>query len=457
MFDVFAALFGRITAIKNVVTAIFLFLAENSVTAAFTAHLVARLLARRVSMFTGPAAEHAPVLFALSEVRIRPDAEVLAASGAFHIKTLPRNDQFRVQHRFFPGGRDASLHAVDPEIAANAKRFGLFLDRMFPIFLKMIGAQAVIGANFWYKQDIHWGNAAQRNGFPYLVLFRESLKVSETEKQALTDRCRRLGTFAGHAVLTHNNVVRDILLDSGYCTPEQAVTTGAPRMSRFIVDVVQGRYEASPQTGSRKTVTLFSFTPGISLNMLGTNPWPHNPYEGWVRLFERAHSAFAELAGDHSEINFVIKPKWDGKWRKRILQAVSSRGLDADELPNLTITALSPAHDLIRQSSAIVAFASTTLLEAGAAGRKVIVPDFEEAKDPYYRQHIKLMETYDLFTPAESVESYKRAIIAAVNGSDTAISVDCMRRRRAFFSNYVSPLDRDPLQYTIDYISSVLK
>ena len=147
-----------------------------------------------------------------------------------------------------------------------------FLNLMFPLFLKFISAKAVIGANFWYKQDIRFGTAAQYNQIPYVVLFKESLKISETEKSAIISICKKLGKFKGERILTHNQSVANLIIKSGYCSAKQICVSGAIRMSPFIKHCLSNSGLRSTQ--EEPTVSLFSFNPGLSLNGLAIPPWP---------------------------------------------------------------------------------------------------------------------------------------------------------------------------------------
>lgn len=418
---------------------LFFLLAGSGLTGGILARAVAARLAGRVVPFARGGTSVPGRLFALSKVRIAPDAEVLARAG-FDIVTLPDSDQFVLQAAFFPG-LPPETAAIDIATRRDAAPYRAFLRRLLPIFLRRIGAQAVIGAHFMYPQDIHWGAVAQECGYPYLILFRESLKISDTERDALTDMCRRLGRFEGDRILTWNDVARDVIVASGYARADQVVTTGAVRLSAFIAKCRTRPLPHPP--GTKPTATLFSFNPGASLNGLALDPWPPNPYAGWVRLFERTHTAFAMAAAALPGARFVIKPKWGAHWTTRIRQAIASRGLNPD-LPNLEITTAIGAGELIEQSSVVIGFTSTTLLEAGLAGRPILIPDFEEALDPYFRRHLKLTEIYPYCriatSPEELVELIKDHLLRP-----RPLPAEAQAAMERFFAAYVSSVAEDPL------------
>jgi hypothetical protein len=421
-------------------------LAQRPLTAAILARLVAWWLARRAIPIGPLAGGGAAVLFGLSRVRIFPDAAALADAGEFTILTLPDNDQFLLKAPFFRGRDDPSVDSTgSPIAAANRERYRAFLTRMLPQFLGRIGADAVIGAHFVYAQDVDWGAVAQQAGFPYIVLFRESLKISGPERAALIEMCRRLGQFEGEKILTGNEIARDCILTAGFAGPEQVQTTGTVRLSKFIALCRRGTPPQPP--GVPPTATLFSFNPGSSLNGLGLHPWPSNPYSGWVRLFERTHSAFAAAAFAAPNARFVIKSKWGGMWLARIREALLSRGIDVDTLPNLEISAVKNANDLILESTLVVGFTSTTLLEAGLAGRRILIPDFDESLDPYYENHIKLKEIYPFVEVARSPDDVTRCTVAALENPGF-LSTSAKRELTHYFSVFVSPASQDPMRET---------
>ena len=423
--------------------------ATSRLTAGIVARLVALVLAARINVIA-KGAPNATVLLGLSRIRIQADATALAESGQFTVVSLPDMDQHTLQAAFFPSGTDAAAVVSDSWVAERSERFRAFLARMLPFFMRRIGAQAVIGANFWYRQDIHWGAAAQLAGFPYVVLFRESLKTSETEQRALIERCRRLGRFEGELILTHNETARAALLTSGYAQPGQVESTGALRLSRFIRRCLTERPVRRP-SGARPTAALFSFAAGISLNALGIPPWPSNRYAGWVRLFERTHSAFAEAAMQVPDARFVIKTKSEDRWDDFIRQAIASRGMDLARMPNLVVTDKVEPSELMLESSVVISFASTVILEAGLAGKRVIIPDFEEALDPYYRQHLKLAEVYPHFEVARSPKDLVRLIVDGLR-NENPIDPATQKERDRYFSLYVSSLRDDPLEKSVALI-----
>lgn len=443
--------------LKKIFSYAFVFLCNCALTKHIFAHILAKILKIMTVKQNSLNSNHGPVLFALSWNRIKIDAECLAKSGYFKILHWPDRVQFFIQLRFLNELSYTPHHARHENTKQQRMETQLrdFLNLMFPIFLKKLSAKAVIGANFWYKQDFRFGEAAQKNNVPYIVLFKESLKISETEKKALFDLSAKLERFSGEKILVHNNTVAQILTESEYCRPDQIAVTGAIRMASFIEKCKTGTSRKLTKTNNGH-ITLFSFTPGISLNGLAIPPWPNNPYHGWVRLFEAVHSCFAEAAMKNTDRNFIIKTKYGGRWHNRIRDACLARDIDIDRLDNLKIVDDVNAHELILQSSLVVGFASTTLLESGLAGKNIIVPDFEETLDPYYRKHIKLRDFYPLVSVAHSREN----LIGQINSHikfDKTVSAQIQKKRDKFFEQNVASIRLDPMHTTVSEMNKIIR
>ena len=266
--------------------------------------------------------------------------------------------------------------------------------------------------------------------------------------------CKRLGRFGGERILTHNQSIANLIMKSGYCAAEQIGVSGAIRMSGFIKRCVDSSEKNDAKDDAK--ISLFSFNPGLSLNGLAMPPWPKNPYQGWVRFFEAVHSCFAQAALRKPEKHFIIKTKYEGLWHRRIEDACFSRNLNIAEIPNLTLTHKQAAHDIIFNSSVIISFASTTLLESGLAKKHVIIPDFEETIDPYYRKHIKLLDFYPLAQVATSREELIDKICYLAD-SDKTISPAIQKKRNSLFETYVAAVKNDPLEIAVEEINSIIE
>lgn len=391
---------------------------------------------------TGPKGGRIRLLM-LSHKRFMSDVRILAAHSDFDVVVLHQDWQGRVNAHIAGRGAGSSKDVL------MTKECELPMTNFLRSFLARNEIDVVVSACIWYRQDVTFGALAQRLGVPYVVQHRESLKTRPAHHAWMADMVRRFGDengFLGHTIIFHNQPMCDLMERSGFAGPERTVNGGCLRMDELVQRVMEARRApaAPASAGRRKQVAMFSFATGIGLNDLKVKPFPQEWFLGWFRIFERSHAAIAQLAQEMPDVDFIIKPKWEGYWVEWIEQAILAAGLDADALPNLTITTRADPHDLVIESNVVCGFASTAMLEAGIAGKPVVVPDFDEAAMPIYRDRVQLLDHYNLFDTAESPTAFRDLVKKRLD--EPAIDAETMRQRDAAFDEWVSDIEGNALE-----------
>ena len=396
-------------------------------------------------------------IFALSPNRFMADLKILATEGGYEVITL-RAPWQGVVNSIFANRRGDKNDGIllAPHYEEPMKNF-------LRAFFERNGVDIVLSACVWYKQDVVLGSMAQKIGVPYIVLHRESLKTQPSHQKWVADTVKKFGDengFLGQNLIFHNQPMCDLMTDIGFASTNQVVNGGCLRMDAFVNRVLTERNcRDQPQPAGktpntrRQKISLFSFATGIGLNDLVGHPFPREGDTGWFRLFETIHATFARLARERPDIDFVIKPKWDGYWLVWIDQALRAHGLEPDTIENLTISSKLNPHDLIMDSDVVCGFASTVLLEAGIAGKPVIVPDFEETLQPKYRDRVQLRQFNDLFDVADSPEAFANLIEKRLE--DSVIPVETQGRRDEIFAHWISNMKGGAIQeYTKTFNSA---
>jgi hypothetical protein len=387
-------------------------------------------------------------IFALSPNRFMADLKILAAQDGYEVITL------RVPWQGVVNSIFANRRGNKGDGTLLAPRFEKPMQNFLRAFFDRNGVDVVVSACVWYKQDVVWGSMAQKIGVPYIVLHRESLKTQPEHREWVAGTVKKFGDekgFLGQNLIFHNQTMCDLMTGIGFASTDQVVNGGCLRMDGYVNRVLAERNGGSqsatanstPQKGRQK-ITLFSFATGIGLNGMVSVPFPMEGEIGWFRLFEVMHATFARLAQKRPDVDFVIKPKWEGYWLDWINRVIRANGLDPDAIKNLTITSEVNPHDLILESDVVCGFASTVLLEAGIAGKPVIVPDFEETLEPKYRDRVQLRQCYDLFDIADSAESFASLIEQRLY--DLTVPRETMGRRDEAFAHWISKIDGDAIQ-----------
>ena len=112
-------------------------------------------------------------------------------------------------------------------------------------------------------------------------------------------------------------------------------------------------------------------------------------------------------------------------------------------MPNYRITVTDDPHELIRQSAVVIAFQSTTMLEAALAARPVVVPLFAEALRADHQPYLRFRDAYHLFLTAGSADKMKALVQQSLQ--TPRLAEEGLDEKRDLFEKYVSKLSADSL------------
>ena len=345
----------------------------------------------------------------------------------------------------FAHDRDASIVRIQDKLI-------WFLEKFLSRLYKKLEIDCVISASAYYTNDFYWGVASENIGIPYIVLHRENLVASPKTYSTHFDIAKTLGCFRGSQIIVHNSAMKDIFVNAGYARPDTISVSGCLRMDNFI-NMIRDRKSAG--CARRKRVTLFSFQHGVGISDR-MSAWSKDGKTGFVRLFEDVHASIARLAAEHPEIDFVIKPKWEGDWPERIIAACEKNGVDVRGLENFKIEReTADAHNLILESDVVCGFGSTTLLEAAIALKPVVIPHCDEALKPEYTDTVLLKDYFNLFDVASSPDDMERIILKRLDSG--TIDQQCISERYRLFEKYVSSTKGDALDKYTEVIKKVIR
>lgn len=254
-------------------------------------------------------------------------------------------------------------------------------------------AQAVLTGNFAYHAEQEFAAAVQASGTPVIAMHKEALKTPGLDGFFRYLYETRRQPFPGARVCVYNNIERDIQLYAGIVPESRITVSGMPRLDRIHHWRVAAAARQQEQP-ARPRVLFFSFHPKTGLPSLPRKPGaPEGRLEhlgegldelSWSRLVAASHRAVTRLAMDNPDIDVVVKGKGDLlKW----LKLTGAEGALRPG-PNLRVMVGGDPQDLIMGATVICGFTTTALLEAMAAGKRVIVPRFFEAVEertaPYF-------------------------------------------------------------------------
>lgn len=421
-----------------------------------------RLIARDALWEAGPWRHSAPprvTLLALTPQRFRGDLEILNNSGAVRIIELPEKWQRGLLALYWTPemSREIDLKReyfsddIPDWIKEIQRQYRKFLTALIPPLFRRLKIDAVISAAIWYQQDYDWGVISERLGTPYIVLQAENLATAPGQVRRLVYNASMIGKFSGSCIIVHNEVCRDAFIEAGFIEADKIQALGALRMDELLDRIADARRQGNSR--GRKRVTLFSFHRGAGLWGL-TEPWPTDRAQGLTQYFEAVHGAIGELALEFPDVDFVIKPKWGGSWIGEIERVLQANNVDRAARSNLEILPDANAHELILRSNIVCGYGSTTLLEAGIAGKKVIMPLFYETTRPEYQDFLHFRDELDMFVVPSSPDEFKdeiRKALASDEVDQRRLDLCC----RAF-ERHISSLEGGTLDKYLSVISGTI-
>ena len=396
---------------------------------------------RIISFTTKPVEERITALF-LSYEKFRDDYIVLSATKKIRSLIIKGYWQTRFVNIFYPKQfiNSVCLHTADDDspLAWSQERFRAFLQVFLTSLYKTVQVDCVIGSDVRNEFDFDWGVVSKAMGVPYIVFHRENLVASLNLYNNALGKFKGLKRFKGDYIVVHNNAEKHMIIESGYADESQISALGCLRMDDFIKRINKGAY-CNPQ---KKKLLFFTF---------------HTPSVG-IDVYQKVITTIAKLAIQHYDIDVIIKPKADffEKCEKESMDKVfKDADINPDKIQNLEILPYADAQELILSSDVVCAINSTVMLEAGIAGKSVIVPFFNECQETTDRLNdILLKEYFHLFEVAIDEIGLKSKILANLH-TPIKITEEIMEGRKKVFEEFVSSMNADATENYLSLIEDV--
>jgi hypothetical protein len=325
----------------------------------------------------------------------------------------------------------------DPCSVAKAK-YRNFLKKFLPVFYAMTGIQCVISHHILYIADNDWGDVSDSLGVPYFVVHREgvsggreSYEYVRFEKYLKEFQDFR---FRGTRFFVQNNLVASLFTDGGIVAPDQSTTVGTMRMDAFLK-----RVRDNTNFTRKKRLVYFPFV--IGGTTLEDDVYP---------TFNKSLEIIVSVALKRPDVDVIIKPKGPERWNRQFREdadvAFQQAGIQPDKIPNLTIRWDLDPQDTILESDVISGLNSTTLLEAGVAGKAVVIPYFGILRNHKYDDRIYLREELHNFDVGETEEQFEELLLAKLDNPEVPQPV--LEKRKEMFARLVSSTDGNATEKT---------
>ncbi len=406
-------------------------------------------------------------IFALDADRYRGDLEVLASSPLLRVLYIRNKWQGALINRLY-NKDEISILKYDTALPGDyiydeiKKPAQEFMCEFLKILFSIIKVDCVTNVNYRYREDTDWTFVSEKIGIPYIMLYRECMLQKETRSYPDAIARHRLFKFHGSHIIVHNDICKSAFIDSQYCDEKKISAVGALRMDNYLKSI-KGNLRHIKR--KRKKFILFYFPYDMSVfGKPGRCPVEYKykyVYSVWPErknFFREIHSAVVELAIEHPDIDFVIRPKglsMKGASWKFYKQVLDEIGLDMNEVDNYSVDASSDTHELILNSDVFCAFHSSTAIEAAISGKPVILPVFESFRSIENYQDFQWKKHIEVFNVANNKNHFKSLIISLIKSP--LVSSEVLNERKKIFKTYFNNIDGTSLNGCVDVIKGVVE
>ena len=392
------------------------------------------------------------VILALNPFRFRDDLEIIEKKNIdFFIYRMLFSFQCFLFTCFYTDPKSEIHEGIDKEVKREQIRYQDFLRKFLPLLVNALKIKVVIGPGLFYRQDYDMAKIFKEIQIPVLIFHREGNLGSVAYKESFASRCKLYSNFHGTAIMVHNKIQNDIIVNSKYMDKKNVHIIGVLRMDKWIK---ANRFIQNKKV-LHKRITLFSFGPGAVILTSKPPQWPLDQNNYMPVLAKEVHKTVINFAIQNPKIEVIIKCKWLGTWKESLLKLINFKESDLNNIPNLLITAEKDAQKLISMSDVVIGFGSTTLLEASIANKAVIIPHFAEITKESFINNVYYKDNFSCFDIANSSDELFKMISKYTTDY---ISFDHLRlKRKNMFEDYVSPLDATAVKNSHKYIMSYAK
>ena len=284
---------------------------------------------------------------------------------------------------------DANYH-LNITDTKEVVRLRHYLLKFFKHLNKINKFHAVMTGNFVYTQQQEMFIVLKQLNIPSIVLYKEGMMPLEKLKTA-KDFLYKTKVFRPDFIYFYNNLIRETVVNSNIpgLTKSKTRVVGIPRFDKYY------NYNKKPVNNS---IVLFSFAPYEKGNYLVDDKSNMNSFINEVTNF---HKIFAEHCINNENFNLIVKTKSSNSaidFAKSVFdQYQTILG------PRLVISNSLSTEKLIKGSSFIAGFSSTTLIEGLILSKTIICPKFNP---------LIVNKENDLLHPYQDVANY----INSLNG-----------------------------------------
>jgi len=299
---------------------------------------------------------------------------------------LDHNYQKRINGLFFGEHKESYFDFV-PKINLMKIRvlfYKIYLSNFINFIKKNYNIKIIFNFAIHYKSEVFYDEISIQNEIKFLTMHRECLYCNSNIPKIMMKKLKKIPSYKGTKIFVHNNIVKNLFIKSNFCKKDQVAVIGPIRTDKIL------SYQNKKGINKKKTILFYIFGTGcvIDTNLTFGKEISTDPRFGWYNLIKNTYKLIIKIAKEYPEHNFVFKPKFGSKYFIDFHNKMTKK----EKLKNIKFVILDKNYALLKRSDLVISFGSTTILETLIINKSLLVPFFDEVKNPKYKKFVPFKE-----------------------------------------------------------------
>tara|TARA_X000000950_G_scaffold286754_1_gene396685 strand:- start:6975 stop:8246 length:1272 start_codon:yes stop_codon:yes gene_type:complete len=262
---------------------------------------------------------------------------------------------------------DYDYNYFDKVIVENKKKYFFYLEKVIYYLKKFKKFNGIINFNVFYYADVELQKVCKKQKIKFFTLHKESLHPPILRKCMKWIYKNTSSNFYGDKIFLYNQYEKKLLVESNICKPHQIKVVGMPRLSQSYkikkFDIDNSKY--------KNNIILYQ------------SQEKYLPYFKNKHFKKPSHPLFDSkfpFSFENTEIACVKILKKIAKKRNIKITIKTRTGQRQAKFKKiyrgLNIVSGGAGHRLLEKNQIVIAFNSTIIFEALAAGKIVFTPNF---------------------------------------------------------------------------------
>lgn len=267
---------------------------------------------------------------------------------------------------------------------SNKKKYKDFLVTFLKVLKKKYNFNILISFSFLYSAEKELHAACSQLKIPFLILYKESIHTEIQKKYFLYTYKKINENFEGYKIAVYSKYAKKLLIESNIANNQKIDVVGCSRLNesfsyKKFKPKNQILYYAIQDDRGLPTALINTFGKKFFKDI--KNDLSFNTKYNWNKLHIKTLKALKIFAKNNPKILIIIKIK----------HGETSNKKEYFNLPkNIKIIDHGAGHTLLKESKIVIGYNTTSVLEAIAANRFILIPYFHKKNKFLKHAELKL-------------------------------------------------------------------